>query len=398
MIEDVTVRSGASRRGARWRVKAALRLLASATMATMAALMTMSGCRGGADQNRSLAAERPSPGASEAAQRAAGGSSGASAGSSAQAASGSSAASGSNAASAGSAAGARSPAGSSSIAAAAPRLVDATLSCEAVEFPLSLPIAEASGAVVTTIDGAAAMMVIADSGHTGDYLLVDPQSGAVRERGKLPLGDKGDDLEGLAFRNGRFYAITSSGWLRAWKRKGPPQAGFELVSGPTPIGALAPAAEAMSCELARVNCGKNYEGLCLAPSGGAAGECVGMAASKKAGRLYCIVEGAKGQLSIDPTRSIAVSKPEALADCNIDGEALWAGANFFDFNRVWRITGWRDPAPVAGASPVRIEELGAIGGGFCEGMAASGETLFRLSDTQGSPSLISKFRCRPPTK
>jgi hypothetical protein len=376
MIEDVTVRSGASRWAsgpARW-----------AALLGLAAGAWLGGCRGAADQQRSLEAEPPRPGAPAA-----------------------------EATSAGEHAGQPSPAAgaapspAASDPAAGPRVKASDLACELAPFPRSLPIAEASGAVLTTIDGAATLMVIADSGHDGDYLLVDPQSGAVRERGKLPLGGpdgKGDDLEGLAFRNGRFYALTSSGWLRAWEREGPPQAGFELVLGPTPIGAMAPAPDAMSCALARVNCGKNFEGLCLAPAGGAAGECVGMAASKQDGRLYCLVEtGGKdgrdaGRLAIDPARSIAITKPDALADCNIDGETLWAGANFFDVNRVWRVEGWRSPAPPGGPSAVVIEELGAVGGGFCEGMAAAGETLFRLSDTQGSPSLVSKFRCQPPPK
>lgn len=267
--------------------------------------------------------------------------------------------------------------------------------CARVDFPAALPIAEASGGVVTTIDGVTTLMVIADSGHGGDYLLVDPQSGAVRERGRLPLGKKGDDLEGLAVRGDRIWAITSSGWLRAWTRRTEKPAGFDLVAGPLPITPVdAPSATAMTCELRRANCGRNFEGLCLAPTavaGAGADDCVGMAASKAEGRLYCIVER-DGSLAIDPERTLSLGKPEALADCNIDGDTLWAGANLFQVNRVWRVTGWRTP------ERAQVVELGTMGVGFCEGIAAAGDTLFRLSDMQGESSLVSKFRCSPPTK
>lgn len=274
--------------------------------------------------------------------------------------------------------------------------------CSREAFVDNLPIAEASAAVVTLLDGSSTLMVVGDSGHTGDYLLVDPTSGAVRERGKLPLGGYGDDLEGLAVRGDRIWALTSSGWLRAWKRTGPPSPGFELVAGPVAIGP-ATGDQAMSCDIRRANCGRNFEGLCLAPrptpnqrGKAPSKECVGMAASKADGKLYCIVESREGNLTIDPARSISVSKSKALADCNIsasgDGETLWVGANFFDFNRVWKIQGWKTPER---AESVVVTELGMLGTGFCEGIAADGETLFRLSDTQGSPSLISKFRCSP---
>lgn len=330
--------------------------------------LLLAACRGGGDGNRPLEVERPSPGtapvAAEPAQPA-------------------------------------EPLESQTELAGAGADAPLPDSCLRETFVDSLPIAEASAAVVTELDGAPTLMVVGDSGHSGDYLLVDPQSGAVRERGKLPLGGRGDDLEGLAVRGDRIWALTSSGWLRAWKRKGPPSPGFELVAGPVPIGATS-GEGAMTCDLKRANCGRDFEGLCLAqPTAGTAprgakpsSECVGMAASKVDARLYCVVESAKGELTIDATRSIAVSKPKALADCNIsssgDGDILWAGANFFHFNRVWRIEGWRTPER---KEQVRVTELGMLGTGFCEGIAAAGETLFRLSDTQGSPSLVAKFRC-----
>jgi hypothetical protein len=272
-------------------------------------------------------------------------------------------------------------------------------SCEPVPFAHDLPIAEASGAVASVIDGVPTVMVIADSGHSGDYLLVDPQTGAVRERGKLPLGQgAGDDLEGLAVRGDRFWALTSAGWLRAWVRRSPSVAGhgFDLVEGPTAIGPVdAPPATAMVCAPTMVNCGRNFEGLCLMPqiekAGPSDGACIGMAASKADGRLYCVIETA-GHLAIDPQRSISVTQPGALADCNIDRETLWVGSNFFDFNRVRRIDNWRVPARA------RVIELGAIGVGFCEAIAVAGDAMYRFSDTQGTPSAVAKFRCLPANK
>jgi hypothetical protein len=368
MIEDVTVcdrASGPGREGGERGWRAARPSLGIFLMVAVAALLA--GCRGSADRNRASATQAPAPPSeasppSEPAQPA-----------------------------------------TAQPAAIAPGIAvmaeGAGLTCEQQRFVSELPIAEASGAVLTELDGALTLMVIADSGHDGDYLLVDPESGAVRERGKLPMGGRGDDLEGLAVRGDRFYALTSSGWWRAWKRRpgSGAMAGFDLVAGPSPIGPLdAPPAEAMVCDIRRANCGRNFEGLCLAAatSGDSApvrGECSGMALSKKEGRLYCVVEQ-DGALSIDPARSLSVSRGDVLADCNIDGDALWVGANLFGFNQVWKVTGWRRP------ERAQLAEIGRVGVGFGEGIAATGETLFRLSDTQGSPSLVAKFRCRPPAQ
>lgn len=365
MIEDVTVCDGASGAGpdhrrASWRALGILLLLVATPW--------LEGCRGSADRHRA-SAEPPVRSSTK----------------SAPAAPAPTAPAATTAPA--------TPAASGSPAAATPTA--AGLHCERQEFAAELPIAEASGAVLTEIDGALTLMVIADSGHTGDYLLVDPERGTVRERGKLPLGERGDDLEGLAVRGDRFYALTSSGWWRAWTRrpaKGGAMGGFDLVAGPAPIGPVdAPPATAMVCDLRRVNCGRNFEGLCLARADEPAAECDGMALSKKEGRLYCVVEQ-DGALSIDPARTISVAKGEVLADCNIDGAALWVGANLFDFNRVWRVTGWQTPATA------QLAEVGPVGVGFGEGIAAAGETLFRLSDTQGAPSLVAKFRCRPPSQ
>lgn len=278
-------------------------------------------------------------------------------------------------------------------AATLPAAQPAAATCQPVPFAESLPIAEASGAVWLEVDGARVLLVVADSGHRGEYLLVDARTGAVRERGRLPLGAPGDDLEGLAVRGERVWGLTSSGWLRAWARRGQ---GFELVAGPTPIGpptGRGAHQPAMSCDLERVNCGRNFEGLCLerTPRAEDRDGCVGMAASKADGRLYCVVERG-GNLEIDAARRLDVTGGNRLGDCAIEGEVLWVGSNMLELNRVRRVRGWRTPATA------KVEDLGTLGAGSGEVLAVADAEVFRLSDLQGAPSLASKFRCAPTTE
>lgn len=263
--------------------------------------------------------------------------------------------------------------------------------CQPMPFAESLPIPEASGAVWLELDGKRALLVVADSGHHGKYLLIDAQTGAVRESGKLPLGGPGDDIEGLAVRGDKVWGLTSSGWLRAWVRRG--QA-FELVAGPTAIGsASGEQLPAMSCDLERVNCGRNFEGLCLerTPRRDGGEACVGMAASKADGRLYCVVERGDG-LEIDGTRQLELTRGDRLGDCAIEGDTLWVGSNMLELNKVRRVRGWRAP------ETAKIEDLGTLGAGSGEVITVHGTDVYRLSDLQGSPSLASKFRCAPATE
>lgn len=280
------------------------------------------------------------------------------------------------------------------VAPAAPQTATGTASkCQPVPFAESLPIPEASGAVWLEIDGTRALLVVADSGHRGEYVLVDAQTGAVRERGHLPLGKPGDDLEGLAVRGDRVWGLTSSGWLRAWVRR---DQGFELVAGPIAIGPLdqrGAKKHAMSCDLTRVNCGRNFEGLCLerTPRRQDSEACIGMAASKADGRLYCVVERGEG-LEIDGARHLDLTGGHKLGDCAIEGEVLWVGSNMLELNLVRRVLGWRTP------QTAKVEDLGTLGAGSGEVIAVFGTEVLRLSDLQGAPSLASKFRCAPATE
>jgi hypothetical protein len=254
---------------------------------------------------------------------------------------------------------------------------------------------EASGAAWLTIDGKLALVVNSDSGHEGAYAVIDPESGETRERGSLPLGDAGDDVEGLAGRDDKLYGLTSSGWMRVWGRR---DKGFALVDGPYPIAEVdlsekvkgkPSRSDAMACGARTVNCGRNYEGLCLIDRAHAAGACVGFAASKQDGALYCLTEQA-GRFAVDRERSIAITDHAKLADCAFgDDGRLWAGSNFLDAARVYRIDGWSDPQSAS------VTQIGSLGIGFPEAIAARGDVIYRLSDTGGElPSLMMKFRCR----
>lgn len=246
---------------------------------------------------------------------------------------------------------------------------DAVAPCERLPFAETLPIAEASGAVLLGDQ----LLVISDSGNDGAYVIVDAETGEVEAQGEIPLG-KGasDDVEGLAVApDGVLWGVTSSGWMRAWTRDGE---GFALVDG----YALA---EPLSCDAESVNCGANLEGLCLAPVDGDG--CDGYVAAKDDGHLYCLVRDGARYVA-DAARSIEVTSPEALADCAFapDG-TVWTGDNLFGGDTVRRV----DPA---GA----VTEVGALGVGFPEVITVgAGGVVYRLSDTSGSPSMASRWKC-----
>lgn len=244
----------------------------------------------------------------------------------------------------------------------------APVACERLPFASKVDVAEASGAVVLD-EG---VLVVGDSGTNGAYVIVDRETGEERERGALPLGDgAGDDLEGLARDGDRIVALTSAGWMRAWRRV---PGGFELVDGPYVIGP-----GPMSCDAHKVNCGKNYEGLCV---GGDDPVCAGWAASKDDGHLHCLVRGGE-RLRAHGSRRIAITHDDALSGCAFDAAtgALWAITNAFDGN-LYRIDG--DEAR-------RVE---APAGLFPEAVAADDGVVWRFSDLSRPPSPAERLRCR----
>ncbi|MBP8805051.1 MAG: hypothetical protein KBG48_01900 [Kofleriaceae bacterium] len=242
--------------------------------------------------------------------------------------------------------------------------------CAAAPFAAEVPVAEASGAAwLPTVER---LLIVADSGHRGAFVEVD-RVGAVVARGQLPLGDGGDDLEGLALDGDRVWGVTSSGWAGAWRR-GPD--GYALVDAV----ALDP-----RCPSASVNCGDNYEGLCLASAPLADG-CDGYLAAKTSGALVCVVRR-DGRLALAPERRHVVAKPERLADCAIASDGtVWTGDNGFGLAAVrqWAI----------GADGARLIGESALGLGFPEVLALGPDaTVYRLSDLGGAPSLALAFRC-----
>jgi outer membrane protein assembly factor BamB len=266
--------------------------------------------------------------------------------------------------------------------------------CEALPFAPSTVVPEASGAAWLTHDGRPALLVVGDSGNHGAYGIIDPETGATIETGRLPLSElAGDDVEGVAARGEKIYSVTSSGWIRVWRRSG---ARFELIEPPYPLGPVdlpdtknndrAPKGDGMVCGAHVVNCGRNYEGMCLAHAPRNPG-CIGFAASKADGHLYCLSEQA-GKLVVHRNRAIAITRPGALADCAFsDDDTLWAGSNLFGLARIYRVTGWDDPEHAT------LDRIGSVGIGFPELIAARGDVVYRMSDMSGSPSLMARYRC-----
>src|SRR5262245_25369131 len=61
--------------------------------------------------------------------------------------------------------------------------------CTELPFPLSAPIAEASGAIWLAADGGepASILLVGDSGTRGAYLRIDAETGGILEQGALAL-------------------------------------------------------------------------------------------------------------------------------------------------------------------------------------------------------------------
>ena len=260
--------------------------------------------------------------------------------------------------------------------------------CEQVPFAASSTVPEASGAAWLS-DGN--LLVVSDSGNDGAYVVLDPETGNEVSAGRLPIGGGKDDLEGLAMRGDQLIGVSSSGWIRAWQRSA---SGWDLVDGPYPLGRVdlpdKKRAErddpGMVCSENTTNCGRDYEGICLPLV--ASGPCVGFVASKTDGRLYCLHDK-YGELAVDREIHIPIAKSGAIADCTFsDRGELFVGSNLFDAANVYRVSNWQDPAKAV------VEKLGSLGVGFPETIAVRGGMIYRLSDTGGAPSLMTKHRCK----
>jgi len=255
--------------------------------------------------------------------------------------------------------------------------------CEPQPFEASTPLPEASG--VAWLDGK--LVAIGDSGQHGAYAVIDPGTGKTLEQGVLPLGDPpdaSDDLEGPATLDGKLVGIASAGWIRVWART---DKGFDLAQGPYALGPVdlpkkggngdkPPKTDGMVCPIQGTNCGRNYEGICLHGN-------TGYVLSKADGHLYPLtLDG--GQLVVHREGAIEVARPGVAADCAIDDTGgVWVGNNLFGTNDVRRVGG---------------PDLGPLGAGFAEALLVHGDSIFRMSDTGGAPSLMGKFRCTAPAR
>ncbi len=257
--------------------------------------------------------------------------------------------------------------------------------CAPLPFAQDVALPEASGAVYLP-GPPATVLVISDSGNRGQYAELDATSGAVVSRGRLPLdGGASDDLEGLSVAGDRFYGLTSSGYLREWERAGSRE--FRLVRGAYPLAEPGDGSPPLSCKHAgKVNCGANFEGLCLAEA--PSGRCVGWAAAKANGTLYCLIRGQDGRLAADRSRAVKVAGHGRVSGCSIlPGGDLLVGTNLFGGNAVYRVTG-------AGGDHPEIRLMDRLGPGFGEAVVAGPNgVVYRFSDMGGSPSMMARYQC-----
>jgi len=235
-------------------------------------------------------------------------------------------------------------------------------------FPSTINLAEASAAAeVELTTGTRDLLVVTDSGNGGSALLVPLPTGTPRTI-TLPLDTAAnDDLEGIAWRGGSLYTLTSSGAVRRFVPNG--SGGLRREGNAYRLGAVPHAC----ADLHEVNCGRNYEGLCLRAANTDA-PCAGYAASRQDGKLYCLEIDSAGVLSASTTRApidtgIGLDK---LSDCAFGTEggagqhALVVASNVYGLSRSYRIdeaTGAKQqlPTPFLGnLEAVTIDREGAL--------------------------------------
>jgi hypothetical protein len=169
-------------------------------------------------------------------------------------------------------------------------------------------VSEASAAAeVSLVPGTRELLVLSDSGNAGEGLLWAIPHGPFRPIRLALDATASDDIEGAAWSGGHLYTLTSSGAVRRFRGDG--RGGLEREGDAYAIG---PAPYACSA-LTNINCGMNYEGLCLRSS---SARCAGYAASKSQGQLFCVVFDHE-RLRIDPQKPPLVLDVahNALSDC-----------------------------------------------------------------------------------
>ncbi len=237
------------------------------------------------------------------------------------------------------------------------------VTCSAVtSFPAILLTPEASSAAeVELTSGVRELIVVSDSGNGGKALLIGIPGGATRSL-TLPLDDKAsDDLEGSAWRDQHLYTLTSSGAVRRFSPDG--KGGLARDQD---VYAIGPAPYACS-DLMGINCGKNYEGLCLRASSISA-KCAGYAASKAEGKLYCVTVDGAGKLAVDTSASpIDLGIPaDQLSDCAFGApggpaeHVLIVGVNVGGGSKTYRVDEATGKLTVLNIASLLNEEAAAI--------------------------------------
>jgi hypothetical protein len=277
-------------------------------------------------------------------------------------------------------------------AAALPR---PTVTCKADDtFPSPWNLPEASAAAEVELrPGVREILAIADSGRKGAAMAWS-RAGGTRAL-VLPLDDKAsDDLEGMAWQKdptgARLYTLTSSGAVREFVPDG---AGAVRAGGESYRIGAPPA----SCpDLHGVNCGKNWEGLCLR-NPAARARCAGYAASKAETALYCVLRDADGHLAIDPLRlpmvltlSRLTNREGVLSDCAFGApggpaeDVLLVTTNVYGGSQTY----------VVDESTGQVTPLDAPGTLSNEAVAVDHDgALYVMLDDNGEKSVATRFAC-----
>jgi hypothetical protein len=255
---------------------------------------------------------------------------------------------------------------------------------------------EASAAAEVELSaGVREILVIGDSGRHGAAMAWSQGHGTRPLT--LPLDESAsDDLEGMAWiveaSGAHLYTLTSSGAVRRFA----PDGRGGLVRD---IDAYAIGFPPLSCtNLRDGNCGKNWEGLCLRPSGTRA-RCAGYAASKTETSLYCVVFGSTGRPVIDA--SVGPIKLEvdrfirsqgALSDCAFGAaggpaeDVLLVTTNIFGGSTTYLVNE-RPTGP-------RLVPLDILSTPSNEAIAVDRNgALYAFMDDNGETSAAARFRC-----
>ncbi|MGH7328120.1 MAG: hypothetical protein ACREJX_07185, partial [Polyangiaceae bacterium] len=255
-------------------------------------------------------------------------------------------------------------------------------------FPSPLKVPEASGAAeVELVPGVREMLVVSDSGNEGAAIAIRIPDGPVRSLTLALDNGANDDLEGITWRGGHLFTLTSSGAVRRYTPDG--KGGLARDGAAYRIGD-----PPYSCpNLEKVNCGKNYEGICLRDESSAEVQprCIGYAASKKEGALYCVVMK-DNVLSIDSVRKplILAVPDDSLSDCAF---GAWGGPAQSALIVTTNVHGG-STSYVVNESTGGVKVMDVPGTPSNEAIAIDREgALYQMMDDNGDESLALRMTC-----